>query len=144
MRFGLIAAMAAVFLSGVLGAQAPSSPAALTTEQPQKPAGLIANGAIRFAFRPIDFRLESSETPERHAPETMAGGVAVFDYNNDGKLDVFFANGADIHTLKKDSPKYWNHLFENDGKGHFKDVTEKAGLRGSGYDVGVAIADYDN
>ena len=88
--------------------------------------------------------LDSSETPERHAPETMAGGVAVFDYNNDGKLDVFFANGADISTLRKTSPKFRNRLFENDGKGNFIDVTDKAGLAGFGFDVGVAIGDYDN
>lgn len=99
---------------------------------------------IRFAYRPIDFRLDSSETLERHAPETMAGGVAMFDYNNDGRLDIFFTNGADIHTLKKDSPKYWNRLFRNDGNGTFTDVTEQAGLKGTGFDVGVAIGDYDN
>ncbi len=99
---------------------------------------------IRFAYRPIDFRVESCETPQRHAPETMAGGVAVFDYNNDGNLDIFFANGADILTLKKDSAKYSNRLFEGDGKGNFKDVTAKAGLAGEGYDNGVAIGDYDN
>jgi hypothetical protein len=99
---------------------------------------------IRFAYRPIDFRLESCETPERHAPETMAGGVAIFDYNNDGKLDIFFTNGADIGTLKKSSPKYSNRMFENDGTGHFKDVTAKAGLAGTGYDTGVAVGDYDN
>ena len=81
--------------------------------------------AIVFSFEPIDFRLDSSETPERHAPETMAGGVAVFDYNNDGKLDIFFANGADINTLRKDSPKYYNRLFENDGKGHFNRMSLK-------------------
>jgi enediyne biosynthesis protein E4 len=70
--------------------------------------------------------------------------VAVFDYNHDGYPDIFFANGADIRTLKKTAPKYYNRLFANDGKGHFTDVTDKAGLRGSGYDTGVAIGDYDN
>ena len=87
---------------------------------------------IRFTYQPIDFKLDSSETPERHAPETMAGGVAVFDFNNDGKLDIFFTNGADIKTLRKDSPKYYNRLFENDGHGYFSDVTEKSRPRRNG------------
>jgi hypothetical protein len=99
---------------------------------------------IHFTFQAIDFRLESSETPQRHAPETMAGGVALFDYNNDGYLDIYFTNGADIATLSKTAPKYSNRLFENDGHGNFKDVTEKAGLSGIGFDNGVAIGDYDN
>jgi hypothetical protein len=99
---------------------------------------------IHFTYRPIDFRLDSCETERRHAPETMAGGLAVFDFNNDGNLDIFFANGADIQTLKKTSAKYYNRLFQNDGKGNFQDVTERAGLAGTGYDNGVAIGDYDN
>jgi hypothetical protein len=101
-------------------------------------------GPIHFTFHPISFSLDSCETPERHAPETMAGGVAVFDYDNDGKLDIFFTNGADISSLKKTSSKYWNRLFRNNGDGTFTDVTEKAGLAGTGYDTGVAVGDFDN
>ncbi len=119
-----------------------------TTERSldKRSAGEQAKGVspIQFAYQPIAFEIDSCETPERHAPETMAGGVAVFDYNNDSKLDIFFTNGAEINTLRKSSPKYFNHLFENDGRGHFTDVTAKAGLAGSGYDIGVAVADYDN
>jgi hypothetical protein len=99
---------------------------------------------IHFSFRAIPFSLDSSESPQRHAPETMAGGVAVFDYNNDGNLDMFFTNGADIVTLQKTSPKYSNRLFRNNGDGTFADVTEQAGLAGTGYDIGVAVGDYDN
>jgi len=117
-------------------------------QTPQRPiesaSAVAADAPIRFVYQPIDFKLDSCETPERHAPETMAGGVAIFDYNNDGYLDIFFANGADIKTLRKTSAKYSNRLFENDGKGHFTDVTEKAGLVGAGYDVAVAVGDYDN
>src|SRR5580704_8551823 len=99
---------------------------------------------IHFSFRPIPFSLDSSESYQKHAPESMAGGVAVFDYNNDGNLDIFFTNGADIVTLQKSSPQYRNRLFRNNGDGTFTDVTAPAGLAGSGYDVGVAIGDYDN
>ena len=139
----------AVVLSLLLwGAPVPvrsqTAPSQAQPKPPESVSSAESSGPIRFTYQPIDFKLDSDETPERHAPETMAGGVAVFDYNNDGKLDIFFANGADINTLHKDSPKYSNRLFENDGKGHFKDVTDKAGLAGTGYDVGVAVGDYDN
>jgi hypothetical protein len=99
---------------------------------------------IHFELRKIPFRLENDETPAKHAPETMPGGVAIFDYNGDGRPDIFFTNGANIATLQKDSPKYRNRLFRNDGNGVFTDVTAAAGLAGSGYDMGVAVADYDN
>ena len=100
---------------------------------------------IRFSLQSLPFRVETDETLDApHAPATMAGGVAVFDYNNDGRPDIFFTNGANIETLKKDSPKYSNRLFRNDGHGVFTDVTQQAGLAGTGYDNGVAVGDYDN
>ena len=77
-------------------------------------------------------------------PKPCPAAWRVFDYNGDGRPDIFFTNGANIATLKKDSPKYRNRLFRNDGNGVFTDVTDAAGLAGSGYDMGVAVADYDN
>jgi len=92
----------------------------------------------------IKFTLKNSVSPQRYTFETMAGGVAVFDYNNDALLDIFFTNGAAIPSLEKTGPEYWNRLFRNNGDGTFTDVTEKAGLQGIGYSMGVAAGDYDN
>ena len=103
-----------------------------------------AASPIHFELKPIPFRLENDPTPAKNVPETMPGGVAVFDYNGDGRPDIFFTNSADIASLKKDLPKYSNRLFRNDGGGVFTDVTAAAGLRGTGYDMGVAVGDYDN
>src|SRR6202051_1160956 len=138
----LVALCLVVFVSATVPVRAHAGKQGQTG--PSEAARPPGNSPIRFAFQAIAFTLDSDETPERHAPETMAGGVAVFDYNNDGKLDIFFTNGAGIKGLGKLSTKYSNCLFENDGKGHFTDVTEKSGLAGTGYDVGVAVADYDN
>src|ERR1019366_3949284 len=99
--------------------------------------------AIRFDLKPIPLPLQHGERTARHVPATMAGGVAVFDYNRDGRPDIFFTNGANLATLKKDDPKYRNVLFRNDGNGVFTDVTESAGLGGSGFDTGGAAGDYD-
>ncbi len=74
----------------------------------------------------------------------MVAGVALFDYDGDGYLDVYLVGGAEIPSLIKESPVYWNRLFHNNHDGTFTDVTEKAGLKGSGYGSGVAIGDYDN
>ncbi len=111
-------------------------------------AGQSADSAIVFEntikASKIDFLLKNSVSPQRYSIETMTGGVAVFDYNNDGLLDIFFTNGAEIPSLEKSNSSFHNKLFRNNGDGTFTDVTEKAGLAGVGYSMGVAAGDYDN
>lgn len=112
-------------------------------------AGPAASGQppaapIRFEHVPIAFRLEHGEVKPRRVPATMAGGAAVFDYNRDGRPDIFFTNGGNLETLRKDDPKYRNRLFRNDGGGRFTDVTEQAGLAGTWYSHCAAVADFDN
>ena len=112
------------------------------------PKTVTGTSAIRFDNvidrSRITFTLKNSVSPERFSIETMTGGVAVFDYNNDGLLDIFFTNGASIPSLEKNDASYYNRLFRNNGDGTFTDVTEKSGLGGIGYSMGVAAADYDN
>lgn len=92
----------------------------------------------------ISFVLENHPTPEKHLIETMAGGLAVFDYNNDGWTDIYFTNGAAIPSLEKEAPRFLNRLFRNDGGMKFTDVTEEARVAGAGYSMGASAADYDN
>jgi enediyne biosynthesis protein E4 len=102
----------------------------------------------------IDFKHENSATSSKYLVETMGGGVALLDYDNDGRLDVFFTNGAKIDEAMPDGRlpdksdrRFWNRLYHQNADGGFSDVTEKAGLSGmpqNHYGMGVAVGDYDN
>jgi hypothetical protein len=102
----------------------------------------------------IDFKHENSATSNKYLIETMGGGVALLDYDNDGRLDIFFTNGAKIDDPMpngkmpdKSDRKFWNRLYHQNADGTFTDVTEKAGLTGAQqnyYAMGVAVGDYDN
>ena len=70
--------------------------------------------------------------------------MALFDYDGDGYLDIYFVNGAEMPSLIKRAPQYRNRLYHNNGNLTFTDVTEKSGLGGAGYGIGVAVGDYDN
>lgn len=111
-------------------------------------AAAIDTPAIEFedisVHSGINFALQNSLTPHRYSIETMLGGVAAFDYNNDGLLDLFFTNGAAIPSLEKNDPRFWNRLYRNNGDGTFTDVTIQAGVQGIGYCMGVAAGDFDN
>lgn len=92
----------------------------------------------------VAFHHQASHTPEKYLIETMGAGVALLDYDGDGLLDIFFVNGAALPGMDKSDARYWNRLYRNLGNGAFADVTEAAGIKGSGYGMGVAVADYDN
>jgi hypothetical protein len=97
----------------------------------------------------ITFHQENSPTSAKRLIETMGGGVAILDYNNDGLPDLFFVNGGHIGgaDFDRDNPKYWNRLYRQNKDGTFTDVTVEAGLSHAGnenYGMGVAVTDYDN
>jgi hypothetical protein len=99
----------------------------------------------------IDFKCEASPTSRKYLIETMVGGVAAFDYDGDGFQDLYFVNGAALKDPMpagkkpdKSDPRYWNRLYRNNGDGTFTDVTERAGVKGHSYGMGVVAADYDN
>lgn len=92
----------------------------------------------------LKFELHNGASGKYHQPELMVGGVAAIDFDNDGCMDIFFANGAAMPSLQKTGPEYFNRLFRNNCDGTFTDVTQKAGVAGEGYSIGVAVADYDN
>src|SRR5882762_4280644 len=104
--------------------------------------------------RGLDFTLQNSPTPQKYLIETMPGGVALFDYNNDGLLDIFLVNGGRVNSpmqvperFDRANPRYWNRLFRQNKDGSFTDMTEAAGLSNAGagnYGMGVAVGDYDN
>ncbi len=107
-----------------------------------------ASGPITFeeiaARSGIDFAIDSSPTPNKNQIETMVAGVALIDCDGDGYPDIFFVNGAAIPSLKKEGPQYRNRLYHNNRDGTFSDITDKAGVGGDGFDMGVAAGDYDN
>jgi len=99
----------------------------------------------------VRFQGVASHTSTKYLLETMGSGVAFFDYDNDGLLDIFFVNGAhlDNPTTKgtipqKSGPQDWNRLYHQKKDGTFEDVTERSGLKGVGYGMGVAVGDFDN
>lgn len=99
----------------------------------------------------VRFLHQAPHSSRKYLLETMGSGVALFDYDNDGRLDLYLVNGAPFGdfvpkgtTPEKTGPQYWNRLYHQRADGTFEDVTEKAGVAGVGYGMGVAVGDYDN
>src|SRR6266704_1729893 len=99
----------------------------------------------------VQFQHAAPHTSKKYLLETLESGVALCDYDNDGRLDLFVVNGAEISdpmppgtVPQKTGPQDWNRLYHQKPDGTFEDATEKAGLQGAGYGMGVAVGDYDN
>ena len=99
----------------------------------------------------VSFVHQAPHSSRKYLLETMGSGVALFDYDNDGRLDLFLVNGAPFPDFvpkgtipQKTGPEFWNRLYHQKPDGTFEDVTEKAGLQGAGYGMGAAVGDYDN
>ncbi len=121
----------------------PMNPVQASPRPTKKPAHWFTDVAGRSSF---PYRTNNNFTGRKYFPQPMCGGVAAIDYDNDGRMDLFFTNGARLPELVKTTPDFYNCLLRNRGDGTFEDVTAKAGLTGSGlgFCFGVAVADYDN
>ena len=119
-------------LTGVaLGAESPS------------PSG----SGIRFkdmsAHSGVQFLHTDGSSGQRYIVETVASGLATFDFDGDGKTDILFLNGAPLLGSNSKGPPPVNALYRNEGNWKFKDVTQAAGLTDSAYHLGVCVGDYD-
>jgi len=104
--------------------------------------------------RGVDFTLQNSPTPQKYLIETMPGGVALLDYNNDGLLDIFLVNAGHVRdplprlpNFDRHESSYWNRLYRQNKDGSFTDVTLQTGLANvddGDYGMGVGVGDYDN
>ena len=127
-----------------VGAQQQSSPAPSSSASVEAFVDITQRLGVNFQYR-------ASHTSRKYLLETMGPGVALFDYDNDGRLDIYLVNGAPLAdptpkgTIpQKSGSQYWNRLYHQKPDGTFEDVTEKAGLQGAGYGMGVAVGDFDN
>jgi hypothetical protein len=108
-----------------------------------QPSFWFADVAEKSSF---SYRTNNDYEGRKFFPQPMCGGVAAIDYDGDGRMDLFFTNGAKLPELIKTKPAFYNCLLRNKGDGTFEDVTAKAGLEGAelGFSFGVAVADYNN
>jgi hypothetical protein len=122
--------------------------AAVLSQKPKAAAASQTAPQIRFEDRQkasgVHFILENSTTEAKPIIDSVLGGLALLDFDNDGYLDIFFTNGAQIPSLGKEHESFHNRLYRNNHDGTFSDVTARAGVAGAGYSMGAAAADFDN
>jgi len=143
---------AGIFIAGVMaGATFLTASAATGQRQPARATSptrkAASTSAVSFAdvtrASGIDFHLTCGGREKRYIMESMCGGVAVLDYDNDGWMDVFLVNGSTLEDLRA-GKCHPGKLYRNNHDGTFTDVSAKAGITHCGWGFGVAVGDYDN
>jgi hypothetical protein len=120
---------------------APKPHPAVPNHSPQTSEAVSFVDIAKFAG--IDFRLTCGGPEKRYIMESMCGGVAVLDYDNDGWMDIFLVNGSTLEDLKA-GKCHASKLYHNNHDGTFSDVTAKSGINHCGWGFGAAVGDYDN
>ena len=92
----------------------------------------------------LDFVLRNDAKGRKYQVESVLGGLGVIDFDQDGWPDLYCVNGASLPSLQKSDLSFFNRLYRNNRDGTFTDITVKAGVQGHGYDMGVAVGDYNN
>jgi enediyne biosynthesis protein E4 len=148
-RISLVLAVALGSAAGCSpsGAGPSSSSPGLSASEPAEPpargpTGATPAGGLAFRAQELPFRYERGESGVAWPVETTGGGVGLLDYDGDGDLDLFFAQGVPLPVGKSKAPPA-DVLLENRGGGRFADVSERVGLTSKGYGQGVTVADYD-
>jgi enediyne biosynthesis protein E4 len=120
----------------------------LALSMPRAFAAGNPNGPIQFQNAApgngLDFVLRNDARGRKYQVETVLGGLGVIDFDNDGWPDLYCVNGASLPSLQKTDPLFFNRLYRNNRDGTFSDVSQKAGVQGHGYEMGVAVGDYNN
>lgn len=120
---------------------AAASPLLSVRSRAQEPEPLFAE--IPTSSSGIEWVHDNAMSPERYLPETLGPGCAFLDYDNDGWMDIYLVNSGPCDFWKPSKP-IRNALYRNNRNGTFTDVTEKAGVPGGTFGMGVAVGDYDN
>jgi len=112
----------------------------------EAPSGMAGSRGILFSDQSarcgIDFVHHAGTPDRRYLPEAVAAGLALFDYDGDGRTDILLLGGA-IEPAPDGRPRHTSRIYRNEGDFRFRDMTEAAGVGHLGLAMGVAAADYD-
>jgi hypothetical protein len=156
-RLAALLASSLLLAAGIGGALGPAARAQVPGRMrvgPEPPPPSVALPAVTPSVRFVDvagrvrfgYTSNNNFTGRKYFPQPMCGGIALIDYDGDGRLDIFFTNGSRLPEYDRPDPAFYGCLLRNLGGGEFEEVTQKAGLTNAdlSFSFGVAAGDFDN